>query len=96
MAEVHTSTLSSFSPPGNLDELNQENKTKWSNFVSERLDAEISGGPSGGTGGGPLTQFFNGTITAYNVSQTGATITWNGFPNKAWTFHFSAACTDVA
>jgi hypothetical protein len=86
MAQVQT--LSGFSPPGNLNELNQGNKTKWSNFISKRIDAEIAGGSGGGRQRGPLTQFFNGTVTAYNTGQEGATITWIGFPNKVWIWNF--------
>ncbi len=96
MAEVHAKTLPGFSPPGNLNELNQENKTKWSDFISKRIDAEITGGSGGGIQRGPLTQFFNGTVMAYNIGQKGATITWIGFPNKAWTYYFPAARADIA
>jgi hypothetical protein len=76
---VHVSTLPDFSPPGNLDDLTPENKTRWSrDFISKSMNSEIQGL----TGGEPLTQYFNGTVTPFEVNQTGVDITWIGFPNK--------------
>ncbi|KAK3312167.1 hypothetical protein B0H66DRAFT_525165 [Apodospora peruviana] len=35
----------------------------------------------------PLTQFFNGTVTAYDTDQKPVSITWIGFPNLVKTEH---------
>ena len=74
------SKLPEFSPPGNLPDLTQENKSLWSKTrISQWIDDEIAGRQPGRT---PLKQFFNGTTTAYQTGQNGVEITWNGFPNK--------------
>ena len=43
------------------------------------MNDEIAGKVPGRT---PLKQFFNGTVTAYEVGQAGVKIVWNGFPNR--------------
>lgn len=77
---VNATTIREFSPPGNLDELTPANRTRWSrDFISKWMDDEIEGNQSGRE---PLPQFFNGTITAYEIDQAGVNIVWKGFPNR--------------
>lgn len=84
---VSVQKLARFDPPGypDVDDgLTDPQKLAWSQKISEWMDSEIagddedSGRPSGRT---KLPQFFNGTITAYDVTQQPAAITWIGFPN---------------
>lgn len=84
--------LAKFDPPGWPfvdDGLTDPQKLDWSKQISSWMDAEITAkepdgtplpGPRG-TNRTPLTQFFNGTITAYDTSQKPVAITWIGFPN---------------
>ena len=74
------STIPTFSPPANLQELSTENQSVWSkDYISTWMNQEIAGQESGRS---PLSQFFNGTITAYNVTQQASRVTWIGFPNR--------------
>jgi hypothetical protein len=76
---ANTTTLPEFSPPANLNDLTAENQKIWSdNYISQWMNDEIAGNEPGRT---PLSQFFNGTVTAYDTSQTPAAITWTAFPN---------------
>ncbi len=77
---VNAATIAEFSAPGNIDELTPANRSLWSReFISRWMNDEIEGNHPGRT---PLTQFFNGTVTAYEVGQAGVNIVWNGFPNR--------------
>src|SRR3954470_14433144 len=51
--------LPQFDPPGNLDDLSDEAKKRWSTFISDRMDREIAGDNEGSR-----LQFFNPTATA--------------------------------
>ncbi|KAF8245563.1 hypothetical protein K440DRAFT_555517 [Wilcoxina mikolae CBS 423.85] len=48
------------------------------------MNDEIAGGGPGPCGKArtPLPQFFNGTITAFDTTQTPKVVSWNGFPNR--------------
>ena len=77
---LHTATLPDFAPPGNLNELTSENKQTWSSqYISKWMNDEIAGNNPGRS---PLSQFFNGTVTPFDVSQSPARIQWIAFPNK--------------
>ncbi|KIW87786.1 uncharacterized protein Z519_11760 [Cladophialophora bantiana CBS 173.52] len=92
MAGIHAETLPSFSSPGNVDDLSPQNRAGWSALMSGWIDLEIQRGTGSGS---PLTQFFNGTVTAYNQNQAGATITWTGFPNKVRPFYILQLVIDI-
>lgn len=89
------SRLPAFDPPGWPyvdDGLTPEQKTSWStDNISDWMNVEISaknddGKPLQGGGGvirTPLTQFFNGTITPYDLGQKPVSISWIGFPKLA-------------
>ena len=88
---VTAQVLPELNPPGWPyvdDGLSAENKAAWSREVSSWMETEITAKNPDGTpltGGSnvlrtPLTQFFNGTVTAYDTSQPPQTISWIGFP----------------
>lgn len=75
-----SSKLPRFSPPGNLDDLTEENKNEWSSkYISQWINDEIEGNVADRE---PLPQFFNGTVTPYDQSQKPLEISWNAFPAK--------------
>ena len=84
---ANVKTLSSFSPPAFLDELG-EKQADWSEYyISQWMKDEIKGnviGPNGEFSRDPLAQFFNGTTTAYDITQDKhpAQITWIAFPKQ--------------
>jgi hypothetical protein len=80
---VHAETLPVFNPPGNLSELNATSRQIWSEkFISKWMDDEIAGNVDDPfiVKRDPLTQFFNGTITAYDTTQQPQAIQWIAFP----------------
>lgn len=80
------STITQFSPPGNLPDLTPDNRTLWSkNFISQWMSDEIAGNVTDpyGQPRTPLAQFFNPQFTSYDVGQAPARIQWTAFPHKA-------------
>src|SRR5262245_62973489 len=63
--------LPRFDPPGNLDDLNDSQKKVWSDFISGRMDAEITGDLEG-----RRLQFYNPTKTATTADKATAVISW--------------------
>ena len=90
---VHIATLPEHSPPAYLDDLTPDNKKLWSkNVISAYMAQEIQGGLPGPCGStrSPLSQFFDGTVTAFDVDQTPVSnIQWIGFPNQVYHEPFS-------
>ncbi|KAK4462142.1 hypothetical protein QBC42DRAFT_268512 [Cladorrhinum samala] len=92
MGNFQESTLAEFDPPAYPyvdDNLTPAQKLDWSKQISEWMNTEITAkqpdgsslpGP-GDTDRTPLPQFFNGTVTAFDVNQDPLEITWTGFPN---------------
>jgi hypothetical protein len=89
---VTVTTIPSFDPPGFPDvndNLTPALKAAWSKNISSWMNTEINakdedGNPLRGPRGSrrtPLPQFFNGTVTAFNTSQSPTPITWIAFPN---------------
>ena len=84
------STIPRHNPPGYplVDDLTDANKAIWSKeYISAWINAEIKRGPNvcrkGDPKVGKLTQFFDGTVTPYDVAQAGADIgPWEAFPGK--------------
>ena len=92
MSPTSIKTLDIYSPPGNLSDLSTDNQKQWSeSYIAHWIQSEIKAvdpdtdePPLYGGGGiirTPLSQFFDGTVTPFDVDQTPATITWIGFPN---------------
>lgn len=91
MAPASTRTLSTYSPPANLSDLTDDNKQLWSEHnISHWIQSEINAiDPNTGKAlegpdnipRTPLSQFFNGTVTAYDVDQAATSNDWIAFPN---------------
>lgn len=92
MSPTSIKTLEVYSPPGNLSDLTTDNQKQWSkSYIAHWIQSEIKAvdpdtdkPPLYGGGGiirTPLSQFFDGTVTPFDVDQTPATITWIAFPN---------------
>ncbi|KAI9655094.1 MAG: hypothetical protein M1821_005577 [Bathelium mastoideum] len=78
-----TEILPGFSPPGNLDDFTPETRKTWSEqYISYWMNGEITADPNVvSKGRTELKQYFNGTITPFDTTQTPTTATWNAFPN---------------
>ena len=92
MGVFSVETLSEFDPPGypDVDDgLTPEQRLGWSQQISAWMNMEITaiqpdGTPLDGPSDiprTPLTQFFNGTVTAFETDQKPVSITWIAFPN---------------
>ena len=91
MAPASIRTLSTYSPPAKLSDLTDENKKLWSehniaHWIQSEIDAIDPDTGKALTGPDniprtPLSQFFNGTVTAYDVDQAATPIEWIAFPN---------------
>ena len=91
MAPASVRTLTAYSPPANLSDLTDKNKKLWSehniaHWIQSEIDAidPDTGKPLTGPDNIPrttLSQFFNGTVTAYDVDQAAIAIPWKAFPN---------------
>ncbi|KAF2225803.1 hypothetical protein BDZ85DRAFT_294246 [Elsinoe ampelina] len=91
---VRVETLAEFDPPGypSVDDgLTADQRATWStDYIADWMNTEITAKNDDGSpllGGDnvvrtPLPQFFNGTVTAYDVDQTPVVITWIGFPRN--------------
>ncbi|KAI2634790.1 hypothetical protein GGS26DRAFT_524387 [Hypomontagnella submonticulosa] len=75
-------TIKQFSPPGYVDDLTPKQAEDWSATISGWMDKEISGQHVELPYRNPLTQFFNGRKTSFNLDQRPASISWIGFPKK--------------
>src|SRR4051794_6067585 len=63
--------LLQFDPPGNLDDLDNDQKKRWSKFISDRMELEITGDQEG-----KRLQFYNPTKTATTADKLPAPISW--------------------
>ena len=77
-----TSTISIFSPPGDLQDFTPENQAIWSKqYIAYWMQGEIDANPNVvSPGRTKLFQYFNGTVTPFDTTQTPAAVTWNAFP----------------
>lgn len=83
MAIPSTGTrLQQFSPPGNLDDFNADQKTQWSSMISDIFDQVIIGFPNEYDNDGPRNQFYNPLNTDPAPDLTSKVISWVGFPRK--------------
>ncbi|KAJ6078670.1 hypothetical protein N7467_008423 [Penicillium canescens] len=82
MAPKKDTVLKRHEPPGNLPDLTEPNKEKWSKeFISTWMQGEIDADPKiVGKGRTPLTQFFDGTKTPFNQGDSPKAVEWNAFP----------------
>ena len=68
--------LPAFDPPGNLGDLGDAQKKKWSKFISDAIDRGIIGDLEG-----RREQFYNPTKTAGAADAATKVISWVAFPN---------------
>ena len=75
--------LPEFHPPANLDDMTPEVQKIWSEkYISYWMTGEIEADKDVTIPGRtPLSQYFNGTVTAFDWSQKVTPVTWNAFPN---------------
>ncbi len=69
-----------FDPPGFVDDLDDAQKDRWSQVVSDWLDRARAGSPQDNDG--PRAQFFNPLTEPPAADQTVAVIAWNAFPRQ--------------
>ncbi|KAK7426016.1 hypothetical protein QQZ08_007464 [Neonectria magnoliae] len=93
-----TSTLPAYNPPAyphQDDGLSTKLKADWSQTISDWMTLEINakdpitGDPLLGPYNiprTPLSQFFNGRVTPFNIGQKPTPVSWIGFPNLYWQF----------
>lgn len=91
MSSASIKTLEAYSPPGNLSDLTVDNQKLWSKLkIAHWIQSEIdavdpdTGDPLQGPDGikrTKLSQYFNGTVTPFDVDQVPVAITWTAFPN---------------
>ena len=91
MSSASIKTLEAYSPPCNLSDLTVDNQRLWSKLqIAHWIQSEINavdpdnGGPLEGPNGikrTPLSPYFNGTFTPFDVDQVPVAITWTAFPN---------------
>ena len=68
--------LPAFDPPGFLDDLNADQKKRWSESISDDVDSEMAGKDAVGH------HFYNATKTDPGNDVTTAEISWTAFPRK--------------
>ena len=74
--------LPQFDPPGFLNELNANQKTLWSRWISRRVNASIAGRPGEVANDSPRPQFYNPVDTDTAADVQTAVITWTAFPRN--------------
>jgi len=75
------SLLASYSPPGNLDDLDETGLKAWNMFISDLVDNSIAGpDPHEVLNDSPRSQFYNLTKTGTAADAQEATVTWTAFP----------------
>jgi hypothetical protein len=74
-------TLASFSPPGNLDDLDAAGQADWSTWVSQAVNAAIAG-RTDHPNDSPRAQFYNLTSTGTGPDAKTQDVTWIAFPRQ--------------
>lgn len=69
-----------FDPPGFLDDLNDNQRTAWSQWVSDRFDEVAAGDPIRFLHDAPRPRFFNALRTPPSADAQERDITWTAFP----------------
>ncbi len=74
--------LPAFDAPGFLDDLNDDQKKAWSEWISGQIDAAIDGDPVGLEFDAPRAQFFNPTKVDLAADVATLDIEWTAFPRN--------------
>ncbi|MFO1002307.1 MAG: hypothetical protein U0936_18425 [Planctomycetaceae bacterium] len=83
--------LPAFDAPGFLDDLNDDQKKAWSEWISGQIDAAIDGDPVGLEFDAPRAQFFNPTKVDLAADVATLDIEWTAFPRNVQS-HPPAIC----
>lgn len=73
--------IDKFHPPGNLEDLSDDGRKAWSEWISAQIDAARDGDPQLSFDG-PREQFFNPTKTEIAEDFKVVDITWTAFPRQ--------------
>ncbi|AJC53566.1 hypothetical protein [Streptomyces sp. 769] len=77
------STIDSYSPPGNLDDLDDTGRKVWNNFISDSVEQAIKGPDSSKVlNDSPRSQFYDLTKTGTAADAQQATVSWTAFPRR--------------
>ena len=74
--------LPAFDPPGFLNDLNDEQKKAWSEWISLQIDDAIAGDPVRWDFDAPRAQFFNPTKVEMAADAATLDIEWTAFPRN--------------
>jgi hypothetical protein len=74
--------LSKFDPPGFLDDLTAPQREAWSRFISDSVDASVTGDPDGLEFDAPREQFYNPTKVETGADAQTLDISWVAFPRN--------------
>lgn len=75
-------TLAKFDPPGLLNDLTEQQKDAWSEWISQQIDDAIAGDPIGLEFDAPRAQFFNATQVDFAADMATLDIEWTAFPRN--------------
>lgn len=77
---VITERIKQFDPPAGLKELDEKQRTEWSNWISQRFDFAAKGYPEYYINDGPRSQFYNPLKTDPATDGKSAKVSWVAFP----------------
>lgn len=72
--------MPTFDPPGYLDDLDEEQRVGWADWISSELDSARQGSPP--QNNGPRLQFFNSRVTPPSADAVEEDIAWTAFPRQ--------------
>lgn len=72
--------MPSFDPPGFLQDFDDEQRSAWSDWISQQLDDAAAGQPQIFDFDAPRPRFFNASSTRAAADATEKDITWTAFP----------------
>lgn len=73
--------ITTFAPPGNLTDLSAQQRTAWSNFISDSMTERAQGDATNPLDS-PRNQFFNPLNVNLASDSAQAAITWSAFPKR--------------
>ena len=74
--------LERFDPPGFLEDYNDEQRARWSETISDQLDAGVLGRPDEFDFDAPREQFYNPMQVETGPDAQSLDISWVGFPRN--------------
>jgi hypothetical protein len=77
-------TLAKFDPPGLLEDFNDQQKTAWSEWISDQMDEAAMGFPDVFDFDGPREQFYNPIKVETGPDAQSVDISWTAFPKNVF------------